>query len=227
MIEVDSPPKLEIVMAVCPSLLISFVEGVYTYQCVDCATTGTSVRQSDHPLQCGCAANPDCMDPNDPIPPAAIAAPSTLKSPPVPASATGAAIHRIDADLISKGVAGRLPANFVWPLPSAEIDPEFAGEKSFHVLKIGGTERFIRLLKARIPSPTHLLHALQQGKKRVVSPIPEFELSIGQETDLPPGLTPLKLTVVGKMKAGTYYVQAKRGGAKANPTVFHILLSQA
>ena len=122
---------------------------------------------------------------------------------------------------------GKLPENFVWPIPSAEIDPEFAGEKSFHVLKIGGTDRYIRVLKARIPSPKNLLHVLFQGKKKVVSPIPEFELSIGQETDSPPGLTPLKLTVVGTMKAGTYYVQAKRGGAKANPTVFHILLSRA
>ncbi len=221
-------------MAICPSLLISVIDGVYTYQCIDCSSSETSTRQSDHPLQGGCeTTNADCLVLSTGGGGGvggfgfAIAAPIMPKSPPVSVSATGYAVHRVDAGLISKGVAAKLPANFVWPLPSAEIDPEFAGEKAFHVLKIGGTDHYIRVLKARIPSPKNLLHVLFQGKKKVVSPIPEFELSIGQETDLPSGVTPLRLTLVGKMKAGTFYVQAKRGGAKGNSTVFHILLSRA
>ena len=215
-------------MAVCPMQLISVVEGVYTYQCMDCRTFATSTRQSDHALQCGCSEpNPDCVvliggggDPS-------MAAPAMPKTPAVAVGETMHTVHRVDASLIAKGATAKVPVDFTWPLPSAEIDPEFAGEKSFHVLRIGGSDRIIRVLKARIPSPNHLLHAFYQGKKKIVSPIPEFELNIGQETDLPPGLTPIKLTEVGKRKAGTFYVQAKRGGAKANPTVFHILLSRA
>ena len=216
-------------MPACPSILISVVNGVYTYQCIECNdSSNTSIRQSDHPLQCGCPEPPnsDCEDVTTGGVGTGIGFGMMAAAPAQRLDNSAMGSHRVDESLTSRGMNAPLPADFSWPYPTAQYDPEFDGDKSFHVLRVDGTDRHVRLMKARIPSPKSLMHSTFRGKKQVVSPIPDVVLLIGHETEVRTGITPRKLVTVSKMNPGSHYVQARRAGAKADQTVFHIILAR-
>jgi len=219
-------------MPICPDSLILFDGTFYTYTCIDClAPANTSTRVSTTPLQCGCTPpNPDCIPPVVLVggPGSGFAAPKPQAAPKKVAKPAEAAVapggFLVDEDVTAKGLAAPIPANFVWPVHGSVLDKEFDGERAYHVVKIGGADRYIRVAKILIASPKNRVRVHTVGKKSTYHPIPEVELNIGRETVLPAGVTPLKMVVVDKPKPGTFTCDVRRSGAKADPTVFHVIL---
>lgn len=137
--------------------------------------------------------------------------------------------HIVHPKLAAAGIGTKLAHDVEWRFPSAWVNPMFDGEEAFHVVKIDGKDRIVRVIHAVISAPKNLYQLSTDGHTARIDPLPNVKLCVGQEAHLPNGLDPKKLIrmeVVGKRKAGSYHVRLKRSGAKADPTVFHVILTK-
>jgi hypothetical protein len=224
-------------MSVCPIVLLNVSNGIYYYQCVDCDTNATSSMTSDQPLECGCdSSNSDCVSAGPPGP--GIGPPGRMAAGPRPRAAkvksaasrlsgVSASDGHLILDRVAKdGLASALPATYSWLFAKASIDSRFSGEDAYHVLEIGGRPRYVRVVHAVITPPSGLYHVTFREKVPRIHALPELELRVGQETDLPDGVKPRAMTTIPMTTPGRLYIQVKRSGARADPTVFHVLLKK-
>jgi hypothetical protein len=225
-------------MSVCPISLLNVTNGVFYYQCVDCDNPmSTSSASADHPLTCGCdGGNTDCFaapgGPGIGLPHARALAPVKKKAAKnsakkaAQAAAPGNDFHDVRPSIASYGLASALPADYRWLFSGASYNSKFDGEDAFHVATVNGQQRYIRVVHATIRPPSSLLHLSFDGKSPRLHHLPELELRIGQETDLPDGAKPRPMVVAGLTAGGPFYVKLKRSGAPADSAVFHVLLKR-
>ena len=234
-------------MSLCPQTLLNVINGIYYYQFIDCSNPSSSFTcQTDHPLTCGCdPGNTDCTSgsipgPTGPGGSTSLSALSTTRELIVSELTTSknsksaknrkkanvpddGDAHLVHASVATVGLAAPLKAEAPWSFARASFDPAFEGDAAYHVVTIGGTKRFIRVVQAAIKPNPSLFHLSFDGTAPRLHPLPEVNLRIGQETLLPDGVKPRPMTVQGTTY-GPCYQRLARSGAKANRTVFHVLL---
>ena len=237
---------------ICPISLLSADNGTYYWNAEDCSSTSGVTMTSDHPLQCGCdPTNPDCQShvfdpgtggggfgPMSPIgraPSMLVARMSPGADKPRRKSAPKAKVkdkylgdhqHLVHIGVATRGLKALLPADHEWQFSRATIDPAFEGENAYHVVKIDGRDRYIRVIRATIKPPPNLYHLRFIGKVPRLDPLCEVELRIGQETELPRGVKPKPMLIAAPDRSGPCYHQLTRSGPKVDPAVFHVLLKK-
>lgn len=226
-------------MAICPVLLLNQINGIFYYSCVNCDEPGPPLTCSaDHLLQCGCSGtNADCFAPPGTSLPGGGLAPHAMgltaakkakakpkaKGKGKPFSLDGHVVHR---KLAAAGLAVNLPAEHPWQFPNASFNPVFEGEGSYHVVNVGGKDRYIRVVNAAVKPPSSLYHLTFRDGTPRLDPLPEVDLRVGQETDLPDGVKPRPMVAAGLITAGNLHVRLQRSGTKADTTVFHVVLKK-
>jgi hypothetical protein len=111
-------------------------------------------------------------------------------------------------------------------MPNANIDPTFQGDDAYHVVKVNGKDRYVRVIRAVTNASDSLYCVTWQGKTPRLTALPEQEFCLGQETELPVGVKPLPMKIVETPTPGGCYHRVRRSGAGADPTLFHIFLKK-
>jgi hypothetical protein len=222
-------------MPICPVAFMSFANGIFQYQALDCCTQVSSIILSATSLQCGCSSgNPDCTG-GWPCPEEALlpsAPPKTSrKGGPVNARAQTAKAAQpgdpvVDPHLALNGLTATLPAGFEWKMPNATFDPTFQGNDAYHVVKLDGRDRYIRVIRATTIASSTLFCVTWHGKTPRLTALPAQEVCLGQESDLPTGLKPRPMKILETPTPGGYYHRVQRSGAGADPTLFHAFLKK-
>ncbi|MFO0910235.1 MAG: hypothetical protein U0794_18145 [Isosphaeraceae bacterium] len=210
-------------MPVCPITLLSQANGIYYYQGIDCSNPRhTTVITANRILAVGCDSNPDCqgMAGGTPVNPMmalfAVGTTGLVMTPTTETvDAAGPPDLIVSEEVLRKGIPTPLSAGDTLTIPNATIDPKYSGKKAYFVVKVDGRDRYVQVLRATWNPPSCLAFRSAKGKSTRHDSLPPLTLRIGQEAELPEGVVPRQMTLVGKPDG---YVRVVHGGRTAART---------